>query len=160
MHGENFYNLKHFTVAMPVILLYGWGRDALAIFSWLKTKFTGVYLCTLGRGEFAHLVLITKIKATKITCFVPKEQILKHSFSMHWKWFHALNCSEEVIKMSVSFLKRSERTSRQQATEAAAVLPWFPSFNFQRAAGVMSTLQRPQGITSSLSLQLLLWGGN
>lgn len=103
----------------------------------------------LGRGEFAHLVLITKIKATEITCFLPKVQIPKYSFSMHWKCFHALNCSKEVIKMSVSFLKRSERTSRQQATEAAAVLPWFPSFNFQRAAGAMSTHQSPQGITSS-----------
>lgn len=103
----------------------------------------------LGRGEFAHLVLITKIKATEITCFLPKVQIPKYSFSMHWKCFHALNCSKEVIKMSVSFLKRSERTSRQQATEAVAVLPWFPSFNFQRAAGAMSTHQSPQGITSS-----------
>lgn len=104
----------------------------------------------LGRGEFAHLVLITKIKATEITCcFVPKEQIQKYSFSMHWKCFHALNCSEEVNKMSVSVLKRSERTSRQQATEAAAVLPWFPPFNFLRAAGATSTHQRPQGITSS-----------
>lgn len=50
----------------------------------------------LGRREFAHLVLITKIKATEITCFVPKEQIPKNSFSMHWKCFNALNCSEEV----------------------------------------------------------------
>lgn len=79
---------------------------------------------------------------------------------MHWKCFHALNCSEEVIKISVSFLKRSERTSRQQAKETAAVLPRFPSFNFQRAAGAMSTHQRPQGIPSSHSLKLLLWGGN
>lgn len=115
----------------------------------------------LGRGEFAHLVLITKIKATEIICcFVPKEQIPKYPFSMHWKYFHALNCTEEVIKMSVSYLKRSGRTSRQQATETAAVLPWFPSFHFQGAAGAMSTHQRSQSIASSRSLQLPLWGGN
>lgn len=79
---------------------------------------------------------------------------------MHSKCFHALNCTEEVIKMSISYLKSPERKSRQQATETAAVLPWFPSFNFQGAAGAMSTQQRPHGITSSHSGQLLLWGGN
>lgn len=86
------------------------------MFSWLKTKFTGVCLCMLGRGEFAHLVLITKIKATEITCFLPKEQIPKYSFSMHWKCFHALNCSEKSLKCEFHFWRgqKGQAGSRQQ----------------------------------------------
>lgn len=158
MQGENFYKLKHFAVTVAVVLL--WLRKGYSCHIFLAENKVYWSVSVYVRKGGVCITLITKIKATEICCFVPKEQIPKYTFSMHWKCFHASNYTEEVIKMSISYLKNPERTNRQQATETAAVLPWFPSFNFQGAAGAMPTQQRAQGITSSHSGQLLRWGGN
>lgn len=60
-----------------------------------------------------YLVLITKIKAIEICCFVPKEQIPKYTFSMHWKCFHASNYTEEVI--NVNFISEEPRKDKEAA---------------------------------------------
>jgi len=100
-----------------------------------------------------YLILIRKIKATEILCsFVPKEQIPKYPSSMQCNFFHAFNCTEEVIKISISYLKRSERTSRQRATETATALPQSPSAISKQQQQEKGPLSRgAQGVAASHS---------